>query len=63
MEHFVVECGGLRESRERCGVNAGIGVEEALLFERRIEEGVKRYTMMWRDRRRLMELMERAEMT
>ena len=61
MEHFVVECGGLRETIERCGVNAGVGVEEALLFQGRSEEGVERYTrmldQMWRERRRLMYLV------
>ena len=28
----VVESGGLRETREGCGVNAGVGIEEALLY-------------------------------
>ena len=59
MKHFVVECGGLRETREKCGVNAGVGAEAALLFERRTEEEVERYTKMldemWRERGRLME--------
>ena len=32
MEHFVVGRGSLREARERCGV----GLEEALLFGRRM---------------------------
>ena len=58
VEHFVVECGGLRETRERCGVNAGVSVEQALLFEGRSEEGMERYTRMldemWKERRRLM---------
>ena len=61
VEHFAVECGSLRETRERCGVNAGVGVEEALLFEDRTEEGVERYTKMldemWKERRRLMVLV------
>ena len=43
VEHFVVECGGLREVR---GVNASVGVEEALLYQERTEEGVERYTKM-----------------
>ena len=41
-----MDCGGLRETRERCGVNAGVCVEEALLFEGRTEEGVESYTRM-----------------
>ena len=49
MEYIVVECGGLRETRERCRVNAGVGVEEALLFEGRSEEGVESYTKMMDD--------------
>ena len=61
MEHFVVECGGLRETREMCGVNAGVGVGKALLFGGRSEEGVERYTKMldemWKERRRLMDLL------
>ena len=60
VEHFVVGCDGLRETRERCGVNAGVGVEEALLFEGRTKEGVGSYTKMldgmWKGNRRLMEL-------
>ena len=59
----MVECGGLRETRERCGVNAGVGVEESLLFEGRTEEGVESYTRMmgeiWRERGRLVELVWR----
>ena len=46
---------------ERCGVNAGVRVEEALLFEGRSEERVERYTRMlvgmWKERRRLMDLV------
>ena len=66
MKHFVVECGGLREARERCGIDSDVGVEEWLLFEGRTEEeGVERYTRvldeMWRERGRLIELVERAE--
>ena len=41
MEYFVMECGGLREIRERCGVGGGFSFEEALLFEGRTEERVE----------------------
>ena len=46
MEHFVWECGGLTETRERCRVGGGVSAEEALLFEGRTEERVERYTRM-----------------
>ena len=42
----MVECGGLRETRERCRVNVGVGVEQELLFEGSTEEGVERWTKM-----------------
>ena len=29
----MVECGGMREMRERCDVNAGVGGEESLQSE------------------------------
>ena len=32
MELFVMECGGLREIIERCGVGGGVGVKEVQLF-------------------------------
>ena len=58
------ECGSLRETRERYGVDADVGVEEVLLFEGRSGERVERYTRMldemWKERRRLMDLMGRA---
>ena len=41
VEHHMMDCGCLREARERCGV----GAEEALLFEGRTEERVERYTV------------------
>ena len=67
VEHFVVGCGGLTETRERCGVNAGVSIEEALLFEGKTEEEVESYTKMldeiWRERKRLIELVERAGVT
>ena len=61
-------CGGVwwseGDKRERYGVDADIGVEEVLLFEGRSEEGLERYTRMldemWKERRRLMDLMRRA---
>ena len=60
----MVRCGGLRWTRESCGVNAGVGVEEALLFEGRSEEGVESYPRvldgMWKERRRLVKLVEGA---
>ena len=63
----MVECGSLKEARERCGVGAGVGVEEALLFEGRTEERVEIYMRMldemWRKKRKLMELGERAGVT
>ena len=66
VEHFVVVCGDLRETREKCGVYAGAGVEEALLFEGRTEERVERYTKMldemWSERRMLMDLVDGAGM-
>lgn len=43
MEHIVVDCGGLKETRERDGVGGCISLEEVLLFEEGlIEERVKR---------------------
>ena len=34
-----MECSGLREIRERCGVGGGISVEEVLVFEGREASG------------------------
>lgn len=34
------------EARERYGVDEAVGVEEALLFDGKTEEGVERYTRM-----------------
>ena len=50
-------CGGVwwivAESRERCGVGGGIGVEEVLLLEGRTVEQVEKYRRMvdemWRE--------------
>ena len=42
VEHFLVECGGLRENRERCGVSRGVEVEKVQLFEGRTEERVEK---------------------
>ena len=62
VDNFVIECVGLREARERCGIDACVGVEEELLFEGRTEKGVEGYTGMLyeilRERRSLMELVE-----
>ena len=61
VEHFVVECGGLRGARERCGVGRSVGVGETLLFEGSTEE---KYTRTLDEmRKRLMELGERTEVS
>ena len=63
----MVDYGRLRETREPYGVGGGISVEEVPLFEGRTKERVERYINMldemWTERRRLIKLRERTDVT
>ena len=59
VQHFAIECGELREIRERYGVCGAKALEEVLLFERRggeqVEQCKKMLEEMWKLRRRRIE--------
>ena len=65
VQHFVIECGELREIRERYGVCGAEALEEVLLFGGRSGEKVgqckKMLEEMWKLRRRRIEPVQQQE--
>ena len=59
VQHFVIECGELREIRERHGVCGAEALEEVLLYGGRsgekVEQCKKKLVEMWKLRRRRIE--------
>ena len=59
VQHFVIECGELREIRERYGVCGAEALEEVLLFGgnggEKVEQCKKMLEEMWKLRRRRIE--------
>lgn len=56
-----IKCSGLRETIEK-GVEGGIGVEDVMLFEERVERYTEMWMEMWTEIGRLVESSERTDM-